>query len=70
METLDKTNTRGVMMKGCDNCKVTPWVLLVAGLLWLGVDLGWGFASFWAPVHWWSVLFLGWGLKGVLKSWR
>ena len=59
------------MAKGmsCGDCKGTAWVTLLAGLLFLGVDLGWGWASFWGPVNWWTFVLLLWGLKGVHKTW-
>lgn len=68
----EKHKQRGVMMAkmSCDSCKVTPWVVLIAGILYLGVDLGWGWTSFWSGINWWTFVLLLWGLKGVLKNWK
>ena len=57
-------------MDSGDCGKAAPWVLLVVGLLFLGVDLGWGWTGFWQGVNWWSVVFVLLGLKGVLKAWK
>ena len=53
-------------MSGCQKChKVTAGLLLVAGILFLLVDMGiW---SFW-NLSWWTVLLIIVGLTGCAKS--
>jgi hypothetical protein len=53
-------------MHGCQKCcKVTAWMFLIVGVLFLLTDIGmW---NFWG-LNWWTVLFLLMGITGVAKA--
>lgn len=54
------------MMGGCKKCcKATGWLVLIAGILFLLVDLN--FWNFW-NVQWWTALFVILGVTCIAKS--
>ena len=54
------------MMGGCPKCtKIGGLILLVAGILFLGQDMGWW--SFWT-VNWYTAVFLILGLGKIAHS--
>ena len=53
-------------MHGCAKCcKVSGWLFLILGILYLLADLN---VIAWWSINWWTAVFVLWGIGGIAKS--